>query len=188
MPDGGTLGLGRLGDHLDSYAAGVSNDGEVIVGFSGTGPDHAPSPVDEVPGDQAFLWTETDAMVGLGFLPDHGWSRATAVSGDGRVVVGSSAAVTVGGDLAEVGVHEAFIWDADHGMRSLKDLLADRYGLDMPDWPLGEPTGIPADGRVIVGNGGGAWLAVIPEPSNAVLAVSALLGLLLLARRRRRIA
>lgn len=192
--DGTVAGLGRLGDHLSSSAFDVSGDGSVIVGWSGTGMQGGSYPVAGVPGDQAFLWTEAQRMIGLGFLPDHGWSRATAVSADGRVVVGSSAALVANGEFTNVGLHEAFIWDAERGMRNLKDLLADKYGLDMPDWSLGSPTGISADGRVIVGNGGGlpvvsggAWIAVIPEPSTMVLTVIGLLLLLARVWRKRRL-
>jgi hypothetical protein len=110
-------------------------------------------------------------MVGLGFLPGSSGSDARAVSADGSVVVGTS-----GG--------EAFIWDAGHGMRSLKQVLTDDFGLDLSLWNLLEATGISADGRTIVGDGfqgfdsnQRAWIAIIPEPGTALLVIVGLLGL-----------
>ena len=190
--DGTVIGLGRLGDHPSSYAADVSGDGSAIVGWSGVGMPTGPLPTSGTPGDEAFLWTEADGMIGLGFLPGYGWSEATAISADGSVVVGSSAALIDNGEFTSVGQHEAFIWDAEHGMRNLKDLLADQYGLEMPDWSLGTPTGISADGRVIVGNGGsglaggGAWMVTIPEPSTFALMATGLLGWAGLVRGKRK--
>jgi hypothetical protein len=92
-----------------------------------------------------------------------------------------------------MGPAEAFIWDAEHGMRNLKDLLISEYQLELPDWALGHPSDISSDGTVIVGNGfdgsaGGAWMVVIPEPSTIVLALTGLLGVPLYAWRKRRYA
>jgi uncharacterized membrane protein len=185
------VGLGRLRNHIDSYAYDVSADGSVVVGWSGTGIHSDPYPMSGVPGDEAFLWTEPGGMVGLGYLPGHGWSQAYAISADGSTVVGASAPVEDHGTYRSVGMHEPFIWDAAHGMRSLTDLLLNQYGLELPDWPLGHPSDISSDGTVIVGNGGSlihgdAWMVVIPEPSGCVLAVSGLATLLAYVWRRRR--
>ena len=74
-----------------SQAWGVSGDGSVVVG-------EADSPL----GREAFLWTESGGMIGLGNLTGgtHN-SQAKGVSADGTVVVGSSGTPT--GD-------EAFLW------------------------------------------------------------------------------
>jgi hypothetical protein len=129
-------------------------------------------------------------MVGLGYLPGHGASRACAASADGSVVVGVSHPVEDRGSYRLVGAAEAFIWDAEHGMRSLRDFLINEYQLDLADWPLRYPAGISADGKVIVGNDllgwEGAWMVVIPEPASSVLALIAVLGILAYARRKRR--
>ncbi|MHC4178016.1 MAG: PEP-CTERM sorting domain-containing protein, partial [Planctomycetota bacterium] len=170
--------------------------GSVVVGYSGNRfhpppPPNTPKPPDE--DYEAFVWTEADGMVGLGYLPGHGWSRAYAVSADGSIVVGVSYAVEDHGAYTSMGPAEAFIWDAEHGMRNLKDLLISEYQLELPDWALGHPSDISSDGTVIVGNGfdgsaGGAWMVVIPEPSTIVLALTGLLGVPLYAWRKRRYA
>lgn len=73
------------------------------------------------------------------------------------------------------------------GPRSLQDVLASDYGLDLTGWHLEGASGISADGRTIVGNGLNpsgapeAWIAVIPEPSTGLLVA---FGLVALARRR----
>jgi probable HAF family extracellular repeat protein len=191
--DGGMVGLGRLRDHLHSYAQDISADGSVVVGSSGNRTlgvlyPHGWEPVEDY---EAFVWTEADGMVGLGYLPGDGWSQAYAVSADGSMVVGASASLEYDGEYRWVGTREAFIWDAEHGMRSLRDLLINEYQLALPDWSLGYPAGISADGNVIVGNGGdpgvgvgGAWMVVIPEPSSGILAATGLLGLLAYTWRR----
>lgn len=188
--DGGMVGLGRLGDDPDSSAEDVSADGSVVVGYSGNRFRWPRYPFVWDPADEdyeAFIWTEADGMVGLGYLPGHGWSRAYAVSADGSIVVGVSYPVEDHGLYSSMGPAEAFIWDAEHGTRSLRDLLINEYQLELPDWSLGYPSGISADGNVIVGNGEyGAWMVVIPEPSTIVLALTGLLGLLAYTWRKRR--
>ena len=96
---------------------------------------------------------------------------------------------------------KAFIWDEQHGMRLLNEVLENDFGLDLSDWQLTEAwsswmaTVISEDGTTIVGvavkaeGQQEAWRAVIPEPATAVLL--ALAGLCLLARacgRRKRTA
>jgi probable HAF family extracellular repeat protein len=68
----GMVGLGSLPDG-NSYALDVSEDGLVIVGWSG---------------GQAFIWTEVEGMKGLGS------GEAQAVSGDGTIVVGGNSSGT----------------------------------------------------------------------------------------------
>jgi probable HAF family extracellular repeat protein len=126
---------------------------------------------------EAFRWTQSGGMVGLGGLLEDAYSVAYAVSGDGSVIVGHSTSDEYYG--------EAFIWDAEHGMRPLADVLAD-YGFDVAGWQLREAYGISADGLTICGwgiNPGAqheAWVVHIPEPTAVVL----LSASLLLLRRR----
>jgi probable HAF family extracellular repeat protein len=82
---------------------------------------------------------------------------------------------------------EAFVWDEANGIRSLKRVLVDQFGLDLDGWVLREATGITPDGTVIVGTGfhdgvTEAFVAIIPEPSMLGLAAA---GITLLARLRR---
>lgn len=165
------VGLGNLlslPGAVDSYAAGISADGSVIVG-------HCMSEE----GIQAFRW-EDDEMFGLGGLDPNGIdSYATAVSADGSTIVGRSVTGSDG--------YQAFIWDEDNGMRSLREVLENDCGLDLDDWLLVEATGVSADGLTIVGHGlssdgEGAWIATIPEPATLLLLG---LGSLVLLKRRR---
>jgi len=109
------------GGNFYSKAWDVSADGNVIVGES-----HSAQ------GQQAFRWTPSEGMVGLGDLPGGSfYSRAYGVSGDGTVVVGQSNSA-VGG---------AFRWTSASGMTAL---------------PGGETAtkawGASFDGSVIVGS------------------------------------
>jgi uncharacterized membrane protein len=104
-------------------------------------------------------------MVGLGILPGLDFSRADDVSADGSVVVGWGYSAT------SIGI-EALLWDAAHGMRSLRDVLANDFGLgaSLAGWKLEYARGISADGRVVVGYGFNpngdreAWIARLEPP------------------------
>jgi probable HAF family extracellular repeat protein len=84
---GGMVGLGDLdGGVFNSIANDVSADGSVVVGLGFT-----------ASGDEAFVWTAADGMrslrdvlVAQGATIPAGWAldEATAVSADGRTVVG----------------------------------------------------------------------------------------------------
>jgi len=128
---------------FDAHTANaVSSDGSVVVG----GLDNHDTALFE-----AYRWTEGGGVALLGTcLPDY-HSRALAVSADGLVAVGY-----VQND-AGFDEQKAFIWDENHGMRLLQDVLKDDFGLDLSDWQLAEPwaswkaTGISADGSTIAG-------------------------------------
>ncbi len=150
----GMVGLGDLpGGKFRSEAYGVSSDGSVVVGWS-----HSQS------GGEAFRWTASDGMQGLGDLPGGNFqSWAYDVSGDGSIIVGFSvSALNSDGS-------EAFIWDVNNGMRSLKNVLANDYDLDMSGWRLEKATGISDDGMTVVGEGLNprgipkGWVATFPD-------------------------
>ncbi|MCK4340255.1 MAG: hypothetical protein KAY37_00850 [Phycisphaerae bacterium] len=124
----GMIGLGDLLPSGVRYSAAweTSANGSVVVGF-GTRSTY-PATLYE-----AFRWTASGGMVGLGFLPSRLSSMAKSVSSDGSVVVGSSGA----GALAE-----AFRWTAATGMVGLGDLPGDYMSV---------ATDVSADGEVIVG-------------------------------------
>ncbi|MFQ5806801.1 MAG: PEP-CTERM sorting domain-containing protein [Phycisphaerae bacterium] len=169
--DDGMVGLGDLpGGGFRSQAFSVSADGSVIVG-QGLSDS----------GWEAFRWTAEEGMLGLGDLPGGSFqSKAYDVSGDGSVVVGTG--------IADGPRHAAFIWDAEHGMRNLEDVLTDEYGLDLTGWRLEGAWGVSADGLTIVGHGvhpngdAEAWIAHIPEPASVALLA---LGIAAALQRRR---
>ena len=177
----GMVGLGHLGSGYESSAHDLSADGSVVVGESW---DYSEDMTPE-----AFLWTEESGMVGLGHLPgEYGMSRAYGVSADGSVVVGQSHSPDY--------PWQAFIWDEANGMRSLKEVLENDFGLDLTGWSLREATAISDDGLTIVGNGKNpsgeypeAWrtqLTPVPIPGAVWLLGSGLIGLVGFRRKVRK--
>jgi probable HAF family extracellular repeat protein len=119
--------LGFLPGSTASYsdAVAVSADGSVVVGTSNA-----------ASGFQAFRWTASGGMVGLGELPGGMLgSHARDVSADGSAIIGSSASVNSSS--------QPFLWTAAGGMVGLGNLLPGTYA----------PTAlaISGDGLVIVG-------------------------------------
>ncbi|MBX3376388.1 MAG: hypothetical protein KF678_05230 [Phycisphaeraceae bacterium] len=105
------IGLGALqGTAFNSVAYGVSGDGSIVVGASSFGAQET----------QAFRWTSTGGMQGLGYLPSPTWltkySIADAVSADGQVIVGRSRSNNSQNGL------EGFRWTQATGMVGLGDL------------------------------------------------------------------
>ena len=117
--------LGDLpGGTVESRANFLSADGAVIVGQS-----------QSANGLEAFRWTETSGMVGLGKLPGGTFffSRALSVSADGTVVVGESQSTNG---------FEAFRWQ-DGTMTGLGDLPGGFF--------FSQAYTVSADGSVIAG-------------------------------------
>jgi probable HAF family extracellular repeat protein len=103
----------------------VSADGSVIVGSNVS-----------VNGYEAFRWTQSGGMVGLGDLPGgNSYSAANAVSADGSIVVGSSDSVNG---------TEAFRWTELGGMVGLGDLPGGNFH--------SVASAVSADGSVVVGS------------------------------------
>jgi len=121
-------GLGDLpGGSFVSAFNGISADGSVVVGNSRS-----------ERGYEAFRWTSSAGMVGLGVLPGSSsyYSQPTDVSADGLVVVGRSKSPSTSG-------YEAFRWTPSGGMQGLGDLPGGYFG----SWAYG----VSANGSVVVG-------------------------------------
>ncbi len=150
-----------------SSATAISTDGSVIVGYANTETDPL-LPANAEP----VYWTESnpgisgfDTITEIGRLPGAtvAGGRALAVSDSGQVIVG------VANDATAMDV--AFIWDATSGIRDLRQVLEDDYGLDLTGWILDRATGIsdvdPSGTVVVVGAGTNpdgnpeAWRAVL---------------------------
>ncbi|MCA9254587.1 MAG: hypothetical protein KDA33_03075, partial [Phycisphaerales bacterium] len=117
-----------LGIDNDSGAYDASPDGSTIVGFS-----KSSSTVGE-----AFRWTQSDGLVGLGQLPGGGTlSIATRISADSNVIVGYAKRSGI--------VYEGFRWTANGGMVGIGDLPGGSYWSEV--WDTND------DGSVLVGFG-----------------------------------
>jgi probable HAF family extracellular repeat protein len=149
----GMVGLGDLpGGSFGSIAYGISADGTTILGYgSSTNSSH-----------EAFRWRAETGFVPLGFIPCDTWSIARAASADGSVVVGDPQSTACGC---------VFIWDQQHGIRDLSNVLMNDYSLDVAGWQLCRATAVSLDGNTLVGYGINpsgqteAWLANIAPPA-----------------------
>jgi probable HAF family extracellular repeat protein len=136
MPTTGIVGLGFLGGDgfHDSFALGVNWNGSVVVGSS----TYSTSSFWNY---QAFRWTQTTGMLGLGFLSGERaapYSGATGVTADGSVIVGES-------EYAANQSVEAFRWSQESGMVGLGFL-----GGGEP-FPFSRAAAVNLDGSVVVG-------------------------------------
>ena len=152
-----------------SNANDISEDGSTIIGRA-----------EIEDGFEAFRWTDSDGMVGLGALPGgDSHSSPHDMSTDGSIIIGTSAT-----DLG----NEVFRWTEANGMRRLSDILTLDYNLDLTGWTLQWASGISVDGTTIVGGGINpngdfeAFIARIPTPGALML--FGLGGLAILRRRR----
>jgi probable HAF family extracellular repeat protein len=114
-----------------SFATSISGDGTTVVGESRNGAGS----------NEAFRWTKSLGMQGLGDLPGGEFqSRAYSASTAGDVVVGIGTAQDVGNLL------DAFRWTSSDGMQPLgyfpKNGFFFSYGV-----------GVSGDGRTAIGDG-----------------------------------
>ncbi|MFK7894673.1 MAG: PEP-CTERM sorting domain-containing protein [Myxococcota bacterium] len=155
--------LGDLaGGAIRAEALSISADGSTVVGYG----------LPEGNNFEAFVHTDAEGLFSIGTLgPDYDADRSKAfdVSGDGSKVVGESS-------------DYAFIWDRANGMVEL-GLYFELMGLDLNGTTPLSASAISDDGRTIIGYGIDSngefvsWVAVIPEPSTALLLAFGLLGL-----------
>jgi len=134
----GLEGLGDLpGGEYESRAYHVSADGSVVSGQS-----------DAKSGSDAFRWTKTGKMLSLNLnslnsiYHDVGLF-ASRISDDGNVIL-----VNV---LPKI--NSPVIWNNKNGVQVLKNILINKYAVDMNGWGLENASGISSDGIKIVGYG-----------------------------------
>jgi len=119
-------GIGNLQGTSDGRMA-ISADGLTAVGYRQLESDSY----------EAFYWTVSSGIIGLGYLPGGNLSTAAGVSADGSVVVGYSTS-SLGG--------QAFRWTEAEGMVGLHDLPGGKFYSTAYD--------VSADGSVVVGFSG----------------------------------
>ncbi|MFO1186415.1 MAG: autotransporter domain-containing protein [Alphaproteobacteria bacterium] len=130
----GMVGLGFLPGYAASFAYAVSADGAVVAGTASSDQSSG-FPLGS---EQAVRWTQSDGLVGLGFLPGGSFSTATGISSDGMVVIGTS--------TKTAGANEAFRWTQKGGMVALGRLPGRAYSI---------ANAVSADGSVVVGSSSG---------------------------------
>ena len=138
--------------YFNSSASAVSEDGLVVIGSS-WGTSYRV---------QAFRWSLSEGMRGLGFLDGGFNSEEVGMSSDGSVIIGNA-------DSARVreGTYEAFRWTEKDGMETVVAWLQ-KQGVAMEEsLLLLDASYISEDGNVIVGDRSyssaegqsGLWLA-----------------------------
>jgi uncharacterized membrane protein len=153
----GTVSLGDFKGEANE----LTPAGNIVVGMGSF------NAADEPFLNQAFRWTAEEGVLPLGLISgDTAFSMANAVSADGSIIVGSSA--------ASASLVNAFIWDAKNGMRELKQVLQNEYNLDLSGWKLERATSISANGNIIAGIGinpnghSQSWLVNLNNISDAL--------------------
>jgi probable HAF family extracellular repeat protein len=163
---GGMQGLGWLASPVGLTRYGIaqaaSANGSVIVGQCRS--------VNSGNGVEAFRWTAENGLQGLGDLAGGSFqSIAYAVSSNGAVIAGMATIEGPSGPFGGGSKPRAFLWDAQHGMRDLQDLLG-AAGAPVGGWDLRDVRGLSADGLTMVGTGVNplgqtqAWIATLPHP------------------------
>ena len=141
----------------------LSDDGSVVVGLCWEQSAESPNSVEHRK-EWAFVWRSGQVTL-LEPLPGYSGGNARRVSGDGRVIIGYSDGYKRPWAAPGPG-NQAWIWDAVHGVRNLRELLA-RHGLAL-DWHLFDAIDLSEDCRTLVGSGVNparereAWRARLP--------------------------
>lgn len=133
----------------EGYA--VSSNGQFVAGESATGL-YTPSYWPELHG---FRWDAVNGLIDIGTSPVDifGWGThhtfPTAISDDGRTIVGSSGVVAFGPGASL----PVFIWREGSGLMELGAFLTAMGVPEGSTWIFEDITGMSADGRVLAGYG-----------------------------------
>jgi len=157
------------GDYYESnWVYDMSLNGEYIVGYCS----------DYWGRHQAVYWDENRDVHSLGSMYYDSLLYNCTDAGDVRddkVIVGMASGEGAPSSLG-------FIWDQEHGMRYIKDVLEQEYGYDFGDSILESAGFWDPHGTIINGSGYTStgelffWSAEIPEPATiAILAFGSLL-------------
>jgi probable HAF family extracellular repeat protein len=153
--DGEIIGLGKFPGADVSHANAVSADGRVIVGYCTSEDPNGPA--------GGWYWTEETGMVDIGYIEGKSTgSGANAVNHDGSLIFGAT------GGLGET---FAYVWDREHGMRDLREILRE-HGTYLDHWEeLPSVDACSYDGLSVAGHGihrhfgQEGWYALLPQPA-----------------------
>jgi probable HAF family extracellular repeat protein len=157
-------GVGQFpGMSAGTIAKGVSADGQVVVGYGAYTTNGTP---------QAFRWTVTNGIEGLGFLASGSWSSAYGVSGNGAVIAGEAADPTgrafkwtLQGGMVGLGngsqsansvsfdgqvIVGRTLSGSDAAVRWVNGGIAEVLGW-LPDYDMATAAGVSGNGSVVVG-------------------------------------
>jgi hypothetical protein len=155
--------LGGPTANNEGRALAISGDGSRIIGWSYI--ILSPLYIQQCYWDAPYTANKTAHAIP--FLPGHVWGDATAISRTGVYIGGLSWKTIYVGGVVDPEGQEAWIWDAAHGTRDLKQVLI-AQGADLTGWGrlcddlAGTPehgdgffdiSGISEDGRWIAGTG-----------------------------------
>lgn len=134
----------------------VSGDGTVVIGTGNKD------------GDRAFVWSDEFGLHTIEPLKQGQETRATAVSGNGKCVVGFSGEKRKVPGTWEWAERSAFIWTREKGLRLLTDVVSDLYFTQNIGWSFHTAQDISADCKTLIGDGTdscgeyGAWYLTLP--------------------------
>ncbi len=130
--EGGAQSIGTLQGYTHVNAVAISGDGNTLVGEV-----HNKQNGSINPQYQAYRWTQSTGLVGLGYLTGYTDSYAADVNQNGQIIVGSGSGGNQSSDS------QAFRWTEQTGMVGLGFLNNGKNS---------DAYSISGDGRVIVGN------------------------------------